>query len=323
MRRRDLIVAVSAALVQPMVARAQQRSMPLIGVLRAVTSINDQGIDAFRRGLRELGYLEGQNILIEVRWSEGDNKRLPALAAELAALKPDVIVVNGLPALRAVRAVAGTVPVVISVISDPVALGVATSFAHPGGNVTGLSNLATGVIAKRLDLLLKIAPNPSCVAVLHNPGNWRAEDGQELKAASQALGIELKLIAGGGESELATAFTEIAHTPCRALLVMSDPLYVGARIRLTELAARYGIAASYDNRQIAAAGGLMSYGPDTIDMQRRAATYVDKILKGAKPGDLPIEMPTKFELVINLKTATALGLTVSQSLLASADEVIE
>jgi putative tryptophan/tyrosine transport system substrate-binding protein len=323
-KRRDLLLMGGAAIAWRHPARAQQRPIPLVGVLRTSSAVNDQGIDVFRRGLRELGYVEGQNILVEIRWSGGDNERLPALAAELAALKPDVIVANGSPALRAVKAVAGTIPIVMSVMSDPVALGVAQSLGHPGGNVTGLSNLSTGLIGKRLGMLVEIAPNPGCVAVLRNPGNdgWTT-DWREITTAAQTLRIEPKPIAAGSESELATAFTEIAQQHCRALLVISDAIFAGARVRLAELAAHHGIPASYDNRQIVAAGGLMSYGPNTADMVRRAASYVDKILKGEKPGDLPIEQPTKFELVINLKTANALGLTVPQTLLTRADEVIE
>jgi putative tryptophan/tyrosine transport system substrate-binding protein len=226
--------------------------------------------------------------------------------------------------MRAVKAVAGTIPIVMSVIDDPVALGVAQSFAHPGGNLTGLSNLATGLLGKRLGMLVETVPNPGCVAVLGNPRNasW-ADDWREITAAAKTLGIEPKAIEARSESELATAFTEIAGQHCGALLAMSDAIYFGARVRLAELAARHGVPASYDNRQIVAAGGLMSYGPNTNDMLRRAVLYVDKILKGAKPGDLPIEQPTKFELVINLKTAKALDLTVPRSILAQADEVIE
>ena len=325
MRRRELLISVGGAvLLSPLTAHAQQKAMPLIGLLRTATAVNDQGVDVFRRGLREFGYVEGQNIRVEVRWSDGDDKRLPALAAELAALKPDVIVTNGSPALRAVKAATGTIPIVMSVIDDPVALGVAQSFAHPGGNVTGLSNLATGLLGKRLGMLVETVPNPGCVAVLGNPRNasW-ADNWREITAAAETLGIEPKAIEARSERELATAFTEIVGQHCGALLVMSDAFYFGARVRLTELAARHGVPASYDNRQIVAAGGLTSYGPDTNDMVRRAASYVDKILKGANPADLPIEQPTRFELVINLKTAAALGLTVPQALLARADEVIE
>lgn len=319
MRRRDLMLLVGGAMIAAPGARAQQKALPVVGVLRTATAVNDQGNDAFRRGLRELGYVEGQNILVEIRWSGGDDEKLPALAAELALLKPDVFVANGSVALRAVKSVSGSTPIVMSVINDPVALGVAQSLAHPGGNPTGLSNVATGIVGKRLQMLVETVPNPGCVAVLYNPENasW-AEDWPEITAAAQTLGIEPKVIAARGESELATAFTEIAQHHCRALLVMSDPNYFGARVQLAELAARHEIPASYDNRQIVAAGGLMSYGPDTDDMLRRAALYVDKILKGAKPGDLPIEQPTKFELVINLT-----ALMIPQSILARAVEVIE
>jgi ABC-type uncharacterized transport system substrate-binding protein len=325
MRRRDFLqLAAGAAIAWPLLVHAQQRAIPLIGVLRTGTAVNDQSTDFFRRGLRDLGYVEGQNIRVEVRWSDGDDNRLPALAAELVALKPDVIVTNGSFALRAVKAVAGTIPIVMSVIDDPVAIGVAQSFAHPGGNLTGLSNLAAGLLGKRLEMLVETVPNPGCVAVLGNPRSaiW-ANDWREITAAAQTLGIDPKAIAARSESELAAAFTEIAGQHCGALLVMSDPLYFRARVRLAELAARHGVPASYDNQQIVAAGGLMSYGPDTNDMFRRAASYVDKILKGANPADLPIEQPTRFELVINMKTAKSLGLTVPQSLLARADEVIE
>jgi putative ABC transport system substrate-binding protein len=323
MRRRDFMTVLAGATAYPLAARAQQKAVPLIGLLRTATAVNDQGIDVFRSGLRVLGYVEGQNIRVEIRWSDGDDTRLPALAAELIALKPDVIVTNGSPALRAVKAVAGTIPIVMSVIDDPVALGVAQSLAHPGGNLTGLSNLAAGLLGKRLGMLVETVPNPGCVAVLGNPRNASWTDWREITAVAKTLGIEPKAIAARSESELATAFTEIAGQHCGALLVMSDAIYFGARVRLAELAARHGVPASYDNRQIAAAGGLMSYGPNTNDMVRRAASYVDKILKGANPADLPIEQPTRFELVINMKTAKALGLTVPQALLAGADEVIE
>ena len=324
MRRRDFMTVLAGAAAYPLAVRAQQRAMPLIGLLRTATAVNDQGIDVFRHGLRELGYVEGQNIRVEVRWSDGDDTRLPALAAELTALKPDVIVTNGSPALRAVKAVAGTIPIVMSVIDDPVALGVAQSFAHPGGNLTGLSNLATGLLGKRLGMLVETVPNPGCVAVLGNPQNasW-ADDWREITAAAKTLGIEPKAIEARHESELATAFTEIDGQHCGVLLVMSDAIYFGARVRLASLAAHQRVPASYDNRQIVDAGGLMSYGPNTNDMLRRAVSYVDKILKGANPADLPIEQPTRFELVINMKTAHALGLAVPQSVLARADQIIE
>jgi ABC-type uncharacterized transport system substrate-binding protein len=326
MKRRELIVLLGGgAMTATRALRAQQRPIPLVGVLRTSTAANDTGIDGFRRGLQRLGYVEGQNIRIEVRWSGGDNERLPVLAADLAALKPDVIVANGEPAIRAAKDAAGTIPIVMSVVDDPVAIGFPQSLAHPGGNLTGLTNLSQGLVGKRLQMLLEIVPNPSCVAVLRDSGlemsdalAWR-----EITAAAQTLRTVLKPIAVRRADELETGFAEIARQGCRALLAMSSPLYVGVRVRLAALAAQSRMAAIYDNRLVVDAGGLMSYGPDTGDMFRRSALYVDKILKGAKPADLPIEQPTKFELAINLKTAKALGLTVPQSLLTRADEVIE
>jgi len=306
-------------------AAAQQRPVPLVGFLSPRAVAENSSIDAFRRGLRELGYVEGQNIAVELRSSEGENSRLAARAAELAALKPDVIVTNGEPAIRAVKEAAGAIPIVMGVVGDPVAAGFAQSLAHPGGNVTGLTNLGEGLVGKRLELLLQMVPNPGCVAVLRNPENRMLDpiNGQELTTAARTLRTELKPVAVGRAGELETGFTEIARHDCKALLVTSDPIFVGLRVRLAELAAQHRVAAIYDNRVIVDAGGMMSYGPDVHDMYRRAALYVDKILKGAKPADLPIERPTKFELVINLKTAKALGLTVPQSLFARADEVIE
>jgi putative ABC transport system substrate-binding protein len=325
MNRRHLITLLGGAMTLPLAARAQQKTMPVIGFLSPRAVVENSGIDAFRRGLRELGYVEGQNIVVELRSSEGENARLPALAADLAALKPDVIVTNGEPAVSAAKYAAGTIPIVMGVVGDPVAAGFAQSLAHPGGNLTGLTNLGEGLVGKRLELLLEMVPNPGCVAVLRNPENRKLDpiNGQEITTAAQTLRIVLKPVAVGRAGELETGFAEIAQQHCKALLVTSDPIFVGVRARLAELAAQNRVAAIYDNREIVVSGGLMSYGPDVLDMYRRAALYVDKILKGAKPADLPIEQPTKFELVINLKTAKALGLTIPQSILARADEVIE
>jgi putative ABC transport system substrate-binding protein len=303
-------------------APAQQRTLPLVAFLspRTLGPIN---IDAFRRGLRELGYVEGQNIALEVRSAEGDNRRLPALAAELVSLKPDVIVTNSEPAIRAVKEVAGTIPIVMSVVGDAVALGYAQSLAHPGDNLTGQTILSTDVMGKRLQMLLEIVPDPSCVAVLSRAGVNYDRASHELAAAAKALGVLLLLITVADANDLAPRFAEIAEHKCRALVAMSEPLFVQESRQLIELAGQYRIAASYDNRQIVSAGGLMSYGPDTADMIRQSARYVDKILKGEKPADLPIEQPTKFVLAINLKAAEAIGLTAPPSILALADEVIE
>jgi len=321
-RRRDFVaLVVSAAIAWHWPARAQQRAMPLVAFLRPTTS--EVSIGAFRRGLRELGYVEGQNITLEVRSAEGDNRRLPALAAELAALKPDVIVTSGEPAVRAAREAAGTIPIVMAVVGDAVALGFAQSLSHPGGNLTGQTILSTDVLGKRLQMLHEIVADSGCVAVLGVAGVNYDNSSRELDAAAKALGVPLLPITVADVNDLATGFAEMTTQHCRALVVMSDPLFVFASRQLTKLASQHRIAASYDNRQIVDAGGLMSYGPDTLDMVRRSATYVDKILKGEKPADLPIEQPSRFVLAINLKTAEALGLAVPLPLLARADQVIE
>jgi putative ABC transport system substrate-binding protein len=323
MRRRDLLALVVGTGIAPdRSARAQRRSLPLVAFLNP--RISEINLGAFRRGLYELGYVEGQNIALEVRSAEGDNRRLPALAAELAALKPDVVVTSGEPATRAVKEAADTIPIVMAIVDNPVALGFAQSLARPGGNLTGLTILATGVLGKRLQILYEIVPNPGCVAVLGVAGtNYDPNYSRELAAAAKALGVSLLPILVSSMNELSAGFAEMTRQHCRAAVVMSDPLFVYARQELIELAAQHGVAASYDNRLIVDAGGLMSYGPDTVDMMRRSAGYVDKILKGAKPAELPIEQPTKFKLVVNLKTADALGLTLSPAILARADEVIE
>ena len=324
MKRRDLMLSGAAAIAWRSPARAQQEPMPRIGYL-SPRSRPEESVNAFRHGLQELGYVEGKNIRLDVRSSGGDNGRLPELAAELVSLKPAVIVSNGAYAIRAVKNAAGSIPIVMSVIDDPVGFGFTQSLTHPGGNVTGLSNLAEGLAGKRIEMLLEAVPDPGCVAVLHDYGDEVADPlyWQEVLAAARTLHTLLKPISVRRADELPAAFSQISREHCQAVMVMSSALYVGERVQLVALAAQHRVAASYDNRVIVDAGGLMSYGPDTSDMLRRAATYVDKILKGAKPGDLPIEQPTKFELVINLKTAKALGLTIPQPILARAEEMIE
>jgi len=327
MKRRELMLLGGAAIAWRRLARAQRQPSQLVGFLSARTAdpVTDPSITAFRRGLRETGYVEGQNISIKFRSSGGDNDRLPALAAELAALKPAVIVTHSEAAIRAAKNAAGAIPIVMVVIDDPVAVGFAQSFAHPGGYLTGLSNLAAGLVGKKLETLLEIVPSPGCVAVMRDPAN-RMNDAlawQEATTAAQTLGTVLTPISVGGVGELEAGFAEIARQGCRALLVMASPAYIEVRVQLAELAAQHRIAAMYDNRRIVDAGGLMSYGPDPSHMFHRAAFYVDKILKGAKPADLPIEQPTKFELAVNLEAAKALGITVPQSILVQADEVIE
>ena len=324
MRRRELLALSPGAAIAFLTCdtRPQRLQLPLVAVLSPRSA--EVNVAALRQGLGELGYVEGRNIRLEIRSGNGDNQRLPALAADIVALKPDVIVTNGEPPIRALRAVAGTTPIVMAIVSDAVGLGFAQTLSHPGSNLTGLTMVATEVLGKRLELLYEAMPNPGCVAVLSMSGvNYDPSAWQELAGAAKSLRVALQPISVRDASELAAGFTTIVRSQCRAALVMPDPLFVGVRQALVELAAQHRIAVSYDNRLIAEAGGLMSYGPDTVDMYRRSASYVDKILKGASPSELPIEQPTKFELVINLKTAKALGLTIPQSLLARADEVIE
>jgi len=326
MKRREFIALIGGMAAWPIAGHAQQRMTPLVGVLNPRTADPaDPGLAAFRRELGALGYIEGSTIRIELRSPEGDYRGLPALAAELAALEPDVIVANSEPGIRAARDAAGTTPIVMAVVGDPVALGFAQSLAHPGGSLTGLTNLATGLVGKRLEMVREIVPDPGCVAVLRDSESsvLDAVEWVEITAAAERLGLALTRVSARDPTELEGAFGEIVRQRCRALLAISSPLFVAMRAPIVALAARHGIVASYDNRLIVEAGGLVSYGPDTVDMYRRAADYVDKILKGAKPSDLPIEQPTKFELAVNLKAAKALGLTIPPALLVRADKVIE
>jgi putative ABC transport system substrate-binding protein len=322
MRRRELLaLVVGTAIASERPSSAEQRSLPLVAFLSP--GIAERNIGPFWRGLHELGYVEGQNISMETRSADGDDRRLPTLAAELAALKPDVFITNGVPAVRAVQELAGTIPIVMAIVDDPVHFGFAQSLAHPGGNLTGLSIQANDVLGKRLQLLHEVVQGSGCVAVLGRAGGSDPGGSTRIALAARELGVALLPISVAAASELPTAFAEMTRHRCRALLVMSAPGFVNDRRQLVELSLQHRIAASYDNKLIVHAGGLMSYGPDTADMFRRSAVFVDKILKGKKPADLPIEQPTQFEMVINLKTAKALGLTFPQSILASADEVIE
>jgi putative tryptophan/tyrosine transport system substrate-binding protein len=326
MRRREFIRFVCGVAVWPLTARAQQRTMPLVGVLNPRTADPaDPALAAFRRELQALGYVEGSSIRIELRSPEGDYPRLPALAAEPVALKPDVIVTNSEPGIRAAKNAAGMIPTVVSVVDDLVATGFAQSLAHPGGSITGLTNLSVELVSKRLEMIHEIVPDAGRIAVLRDAESWHVDSlgWREITTAAERIGAVLRPVAARNPGELDAAFAEIKRQRCLALVVMSSPLFVGMRAELAALAARHRIPASYDNRLIVEAGGLLSYGPDTVDMYRRAAAFVDKILKGAKPGDIPIEQPTKFELAINLKAARALGLTIPPSLLVGANEAIE
>jgi putative tryptophan/tyrosine transport system substrate-binding protein len=285
----------------------------------------DPIVEDFRQGLRDLGYVEGQNIVIEYRYAEGRAEQLPDLAAELVRLKVDVIVAGGTAAIRAVQHATRTIPIVMAVAYDPVGEGLVASLARPGGNITGLSWLGAELPEKRLDLLKETVPQLSRIAVLANPANPAYEPQMNnLTGAARALGLQLQVMGVRRADELDTAFAVMSRAGADALIMLEDSLLLsGLRGRAVDLAAKHRLPAMYGWRRHVDAGGLMSYGPSMRDMQRRAAVYVDKILKGTKPADLPVEQPTKFELVINLKTAKALGLTIPPTLLFQADEVIQ
>jgi putative ABC transport system substrate-binding protein len=282
---------------------------------------------AFLRGLHELGYVEGRNIVIEYRYAEGRLERLPALAAELVALKVDVIVGSGVSAALAAKQATATLPIVFPVAGDPVTDGLVASLAYPGGNATGLSAVGPDLAGKSLELLKQAVPALSRVAVLWQPGflGERMERAlrKETEAAGRALGVRVQFVEARRPADLDGAFSQMNRERPGALTVWGGSVFLAERKRLVGLAAKTRLPALYVWREFVDAGGLISYGPDLADLYRRAATYVDKILKGTRPGDLPVEQPTKFELVINLKAATALGLTIPPSMLARADEVVE
>ena len=313
-------------LAAPLAAEAQPPAKaPRIGFLATHSpAVTANHLEAFRQGLRALGYVEGRNIAIEYRWAEGRAERFPDFAVELVGLKVDVIVATSSPLALAAKNATRTIPSVFATAADPVGSGLVASIAHPGGNVTGLSLLAPEIVAKQLDLLKEAVPKASRVAVLSNPANpYTAVLVKETEAAARSLGVRVQLLEVRGADALDSAFAAVTKERPDALFALFDPLLVGHRTRIAEFANKNRLPAMYPHREYAEASGLMAYGSDLRDNFRRAATYVDKILKGAKPADLPVEQPTKFELVINLKTAKALGLTIPQSLLLRADEVIQ
>jgi putative ABC transport system substrate-binding protein len=283
--------------------------------------------EAFLQGLRDLGYVEGRSLVIEYRNAEGKSERLPALAAELVALKADVIAAQGTSAALAAKQATRTLPIVFAGVGDPVTSGLVTSLARPGGNVTGSSILNPELVGKCLELLTQAVPGVSRVAVLWQPGGLGERTGKDMlkraEVAARALGVRLQVVEARGPENLDRAFSDMTRARAGALTVLPSGVFNNERRRLVDLAAKNRLPAVYPWRESVDAGGLMSYGPNVADSLRRAATYVDKILKGAKPGDLPVEQPTKFELVINVKTAKALGLTIPQLVLGRADHVVE
>ncbi len=314
-----------ALLAAPPAADAQQaKAVPRVAFLgNGSAALSGPLLDAFRGGLRELGYVEGQTVVIEPRFADGNPDRIQGLVHDLLALAPDVVVAAGAPPLRAFKQATVSVPIVMAIISDPVEQGLVASLAHPGGNLTGLAFENQALTAKRLQLLKETLPKVSRVAVLWDSSFGVDYGYQQAEAAARALQLRLQLLAVRGAADLETAFKSATTGHADALLVLASPFLNANRQIVIELAARHHLPATYEAKTFVEIGGLMSYGPSFPDMYRRAATYVDKILRGAKPADLPVEQPTKFEFVINLKAAKALGLTIPQSVLIRADEVIQ
>jgi ABC-type uncharacterized transport system substrate-binding protein len=323
-----VILALSLTLA-PLAAQGQQAAkMPRVGYLGdSSPALEQQLVGAFRQGLRDLGYVDGQNVAIEYRPAEGKLERLPALAAELVRLKVDVIVTLATSGALAAKQATNTIPVVVAAMADPARDGLVASLARPGGNITGSTFLGPELIPKRLGLLKEVAPGASRVAILWHPGVYSESTMsrmmKETENAAQALRLRLQLLGAGGPAEFDRLFSEMSKAHADALLVFPSPMLYLEHRRIVDLAAKSRLPTVYPWREAVDVGGLIAYGANIEDLVRRAAVYVAKILKGAKPGDLPIEQPTKFELVINLKTAKALGLTIPQSILVRADQIIE
>jgi putative ABC transport system substrate-binding protein len=327
-RRREFITLLGGAAAGPVVARAQQRErMRRIGVLMAVTESDSEyqaRLAAFLQELQQLGWAEGRNVQIDIRWGAGDAERIRRYAAELVGLAPDIIMGSTTPAVAALQQASPTVPIVFAQVADPVGAGFVDSLARPGGTTTGFSVFEFGIGGKWLELLKEIAPRVMRAAVIRDPaiasgmGQWGA-----IQSAAPSFGVELRPVNVRDAGEIERAIAPFARAPNGGLIVTGSPLAYVHRELIVTLAARHRLPAVYSDRVFVTDGGLISYGPHRLDQYRRAAGYVDRILKGEKPADLPVEAPTKYELVINLKTARALGLELPASVLARADEVIE
>jgi putative ABC transport system substrate-binding protein len=327
MRRRKFIKLIGgAAVMWPVTTRAQQSAMPVIGFLNGASpGPYAPYLAAFHRGLKENGFIEGRNVAIEYRWAEGHYDRFGEFAADLVHRQVAVIAATGNPGGPiAAKMATTTIPIVFSIPDDPLQLGLVTSLARPGGNVTGITALVDLLAAKRLELIRDLIPTATMIGYLMNRTNASARAyAKDIQEAANLVGQQIEILDVGSEEEMDTAFATLARLHAGALLVVSDNFFVSRREKLVQLAARYVIPTIYENRDFTVAGGLMSYGASLVDVYRQVGVYVGRILKGTKPADLPVLQPTKFELVINVKTARALGLTIPPSLLARADEVIE
>ena len=322
-----LVVAFTlSVLLTPPATEAQQRDhLPRVGYLGTSSALLEpELVKAFREGLRDLGYVEGRNILIEYRWAEGNYQRYPDLVADLVNLKVDLILTTGTPGALAAKRATQTIPIVMAVAGDAVGAGLVSSLARPGGNVTGLTAINPDLEGKRLGILREVFPKLTTLVVLLNPSNpYTAVSWEQTKVSAKALGIKLQPVELRGPGEFKDAFAKVARQRPDGITMVSDRFLLAHRTQIVDFVAKTRLPAMYPYRDFVVAGGLMSYSPSYEDLFRRAATYVDKILKGAKPADLPVEQPTKFELVINLKAAKTLGLTIPASVLARADQVIE
>ena len=326
MKRREFITLMSSATAWPLAVRAQQPAMPVIGFLHSGSpGPYVHMVAAFRRGLSEMGFAEGRNIAIEFRWAEGHNDQLPAFADELVRRRVTVMAaVGGNLSALADKAASSTIPIVFNTGSDPVKSGLVASFNRPGGNVTGVSFFGVTLGQKRLEFIRELLPKVSLVGILVNPSFPDNEiELQDVQLAARTIGLELRVLTSSNERDIDVAFSTLAQHQVGALVVGSDPFFNSRRDQLVTLAARHAIPAVYQIREFVEAGGLMSYGNSFIDLYRQVGVYVGRILKGEKPADLPVVRPTKFELVINGRTAKALGLSIPNTLLISADEVIE
>jgi ABC-type uncharacterized transport system substrate-binding protein len=326
MKRRDFITLLGAAAAWPLAARAQQPTIPIVGYVHPDSPQPIAGLlAAFREGLSETGYVEGQNVVIEYRWAHNDLSRIPELVADLVRRRVAVIATPGSSAVAlAAKAATTTIPIVFSLGLDPVQLGLVASLSRPGGNITGVNSMSNELVAKRLGLLHELLPTATRFAVLVNPKNPTTESlKKDVEAAAAAIGPQIEFFTASTGSEIDTAFANLVERRPDALVVHPDNLFINRRVQLTTLAARHAVPAIYPLRPDAEAGGLMSYGTKLADAHRQAGVYTGRILKGAKPADLPVVQPTKFEFVINLQTAKTIGLTVPATLLARADEVIE
>ena len=327
MRRREFIKVIAASgAAWPIVARAQQAAMPVVGFLNSTTpKLYARQLSAFRQGLSETGYIEGQNLAIEYRWAEGQYDRLPALATDLVSRQVTVIAaIAGSAPAQAAKAATATIPIVFVSGGDPVSEGLVASLNRPGGNVTGVSWVATALVPKQLDLLRRLVRNPAMISALVNPSYPDHEvQMRDLQEAGAAIGQKINVAQAGTPQDIDMAFASLVLQGVGALIVANDPFFVSRRDQIVALAARHTIPAMYFSREFTAAGGLLSYGASLIDATRQGGIYTGKVLKGARPADLPVLQPTKFEFVINLKVAKALGLEIPPTLLALADEVIE